>query len=331
MRVLTNTSYRRKAFLNTILSRELETCAFSINACYESVSNKQIMSIRVSDNRTICLNININSSEEKIFFGCTNSLEMSLAFRAYFVVNYIRCLETAKSAEPSSFFSGLVILESVGSLLSDKKTVSCVPDIRGENKNLRPIDVYCAIRAMTRVMLTYKSSLSDEAERACETYINTLVAYTGIPETEYRGSKYAEYTVLCETEMLKSFVSKYPDITNEYMLFCRVGFSPSDNYSIDELLSACDNSKDKFWPGMIFRILAITQNTEALKKYLEHPSLKSSCQEFCINSMEYYYESQEQSLLLSNNWQAVQQIIKVTNQLEIIDEYHRSGMVHFIQ
>lgn len=331
MKKLTDTTYSRKIAFNTILSKELQECDFTIDASYESMSRNQVMSTCISGNRTIHLKINISFKAEKAFSDCMNPMEMSIIFRAYFITNYIRCLESAKNAVPTSYFSGLVTLESTGDLLSGKKIVSSVPDIVGENKYLRPIDVNCAIKAMTRVLLTNKTHLPETAEKACQDYIEALIAYTGVPETEYIGSKHAVYTVLHDADLLKSLVREHPEVISEYRLFSNVGFSASDTLSLDELFSACDDSEDKFWSGMIVRMLAITHNDEIFKKHFKHLSFKNSYQDFCTNSIELYYEPYEQIPLLKNNRQAVQRLIKGAEQPTPVNTSLFVGTVHYIR
>lgn len=331
MNILSNTNYGRKSLFSKILSNELDVCSFKINAVYDSAPPEQVMTAQITDNQVIRLGINTSFKAENLFSDCSDPLGMSIAYRSYFIINYIHCLATAKEANTNSFFPGLVVFESICDLTFGKKNVFTIPNIYTKNKNLRPIDVHCAIRAITRVVIENSSIFSDETKKKCELYTNTLIAYTRLPEIEYKRSKYSQYTILNETKALKELISKNSEIVYKYALFHKYAIVSLDKLNIDELLSACDINKDNFWPGMILRILAITKDNKKLKEYLKHPSLETSYLDFCRNSMEYYSEINEQSLLLRENWQAIQQLVIGLQKQTAPNVYSKKGMVHFIQ
>lgn len=331
MGFLTNSNYGRKTLFSEILSRNLKTYIFKVDAFYESVSRNQIMSINISGDRTVHLGINISFKGEKIFSSCSDPIALSIAFRAYFIINYLHCMESAKEALPTSFFSGLVILESISDLILAKKRIVFIPDTVGINKNLRPIDVHCAIRAMIKVLIDYKSFISDEAVRLCEAYIDTLITYTEMPEIEYVNSKHAQYTVLCEINVVKSLVSQHLEAISEYALFRQIEFKSLESLNIDELLSACDINNNPFWPETIMRMLAITKDDKNLKKLLKHPSMRSSYLNFCANSVECFFQTKESSILLKENWLAVQQLVREIEQLPDFNLNLTNGMVHYIK
>lgn len=116
MRRFVNTNYGCKLLFNKVLSRDLESYPFKIDAFYESVTQNQIMRIKVSKDQTVHLGINISFKEETMFSGYSDPMVLSIVFRAYFIINYLSCLQAAKEIEPSSYFSGLVALVQICSL-----------------------------------------------------------------------------------------------------------------------------------------------------------------------------------------------------------------------
>lgn len=206
MRNFANTSYGCKLLFNKILSRDLESYTFKIDAFYESAARNQIMSIQISEDQTVHLGINISFKEEAMFSKCSEPMVLSIAFRAYFIINYLSCLQYARDTEPSSYFSGLVVLDAISDLYSNNRNTSCVPNVVGRNKQLRPIDVHCAIRAITRVLMNNELPVVDETLKRCEVYRDILITYTGSPEIIYLKSKQAQHTVLREIKTLKLLI-----------------------------------------------------------------------------------------------------------------------------
>ncbi len=331
MKNLANTNYGRKALFDEILSKNLDIFKYKIDAFYESISNNRIMSIRISEDKTVHLGINVSFKSEEMFSDSADPMGLSLAFRAYFIINYLRCLESADESLPTSYFYGLVILESVNDLLSLKKRFAYVPDSVGVNKNLRPIDVHCAIRAVTRVLADYGPIVSEESSKLCEAYRDTFIYYTGSPETEYVGSKHAKYTVLCEAGALESLIAKHPEVTENFALFSCVGFDSLKDMSVEALLSACDENKNAFWSGFILRMFSISQHGERLKKYLGHPCIKTALEDFRVNSVEYCFQHKEESVLSQNNRQAVQMLVRGSEQLSGPDLIPQNGAMHYIR
>lgn len=331
MNKFANSNYGRKILFDKILSQELAAYAFKIDAFYESVSLDQIVSIYVSDDQTIRLGINISFKEEAMFSGCPEPMILSIAFRAYFIVNYLHCLQTAKEEIPNSFFSGLVILDSIGDLLCGKRTEAHIPNVVGTNKHLRPIDVHCAIRAITRVLMDDELSVASESLKACEEFRDILVTYTGTPEIVYSKSKHAKFAVLFEVTALKSLVLQQPNIMNECALFEPVKIDSFNSLDVGQLLSACDKSGNRFWPGLILRMFAIAQSNKALREYIRFDCMRNAYLDFSSNSFDCYVQKKRQSKLLQDNLQAIQQLTRGIEQFAKCDINTTNGMMHYIQ
>lgn len=332
MKRFANTNYGRKLLFNRILSRDLKSCAFKIDAFYESAVHKQIMSIKLSKDQAVHLGINISFKEETIFSECSEPMLLSVAFRAYFIINYLSCLQIARETEPGSYFSGLVALDAICDLYSNDRKISCVPNVVGKNKQLRPIDVHCAIGAITRVLIENELSVDNETVKRCEAYRDILIAYTGTPEITYLKSIQAQYSVLHEIKTLKSLIAQQPNVLRECALFSQVGIISFSELSIGKLLSICDKRENRFWPGLILRMFALASKAKMSEQYAKYDCMKRALFEFYSNSMECYTQSKEQCILLKDTLRAVQ---RLTRGVEAFVQYDSGGtidcMMHYIQ
>ncbi len=331
MRRFANTSYGCKVLFDKFLSKELESCALKIDAFYESAACNQIMSTHISNDQTVHVGINISFKEEPMFFGCYEPNILTIAFRSYFIINYLHCLQAAKETVPYSFFSGLVALDSINDLFSNKRKIVCIPNAFGSNKHLRPIDVHCAIRAMTKLLMDNSLSIVDEALTSCEAYKDILVAYTGVPEIVYLKSKHAQYTVLSEMAAFRSLVLQNSNITRECALFQQVGMKSFNSLNIGTLLSACDVKDNSFWPGMILRMFALAPNGKALNKYMDYSCMKTAYYEFYSNSLECYILEKRRSKLLKDNLQAAKHLARGIEQSTDYNASAIDGMLHYIK
>lgn len=330
MKRFANTNYGRKLLFNRILSRDLESYPFKIDAFYESVTQNQIMSIKISKDQTVHLGINISFKEETIFSECSEPMLLSVAFRAYFIINYLSCLQIARETEPGSYFSGLVALDAICDLYSNDRKISCVPNVVGKNKQLRPIDVHCAIGAITRILMDKELSIDGTVKR-CEAYRDILITYTGTPEITYMKSAQAQYAVLREIKIMKSLIAQQPRILHECALFHQVDIVSFDEMNIGRLLSACDMHENRFWPGLILRMLALTTKTKVSWQYINYACMKEAFFDFSSNSMECYAQSKGKSVLLKDTLRAVQCLTRGIEEFACYDDNAVDSMMHYIR
>lgn len=335
MKGLSNTSYGRKVLFNEILSKELASYSFRIDAFYESVASNRIMSVRISSDQTIHLGINISVKEDKMFLGCSNSTALSIEFRAYFIINYLQYLEIAKEAIPDSLFSGFVTLDAISDLYSGNQRNVYIPNIIEKNRHLYPLDVHCAIRAITRILIKAENEfpVPQRAVELCELYRDTLITYTGMPEIVYIKSKHAQYAALCEMNNMVSIVLLNPKITSECVMFRQVGIKSFDDLKINELLDVCDMNNNRFWSGVVMRVLTVAIDSPELKKYMKRSSMESAYMNFCASSVEYYSHVKDGvgSALLKDNLKAIQRLSRKLEQSTDFDENTINGMIHYIQ
>lgn len=320
----TDTNYRRKLLFNEILSAQLATSAFRVDAVYESAAREQVASVRCFGEQTVRLGINLSFKTEAMFAGCADPLVPSIAFRAYSIVQYIRCLESAKGATPSSLFAGWVTLDAIGDRVLGNKQTLCVPNAYGVNILLRPMDVHCAIRAMTSVLIQYEDTLPNEVKQRCQAYIDTLITYTGMPEVTYTGSTQPCYTVVCEVKRLAAVLARVPEAVQEYAVFHQVGFTALDALDVTALLDRCDQAENTVWPAVILRLSAVTHTG-----LLSHPALERSYASFCENGVAFCSEQRADSVLLRDTRRAMQQLVRET--ASMAESNTLSGRVHDIR
>ena len=318
MKRVTDTTYRRRVLFEEILSAQLNTSELLVDAFYESGPRTRVMRTCCVDGHTVQVGINLSFEEEAIFAGCTDAAGLTTAFRALFIAQYMRCLETAKTTVPSSLFAGWVTVDAVGDVFTGEKRAVYLPDAFGKNKWLRPIDVHCAIRAMTAVTMTYDTFLSDEAKQRAERYIETLITYTGMPDVMYEGSVHPCYTAVCEAKRLTMLIEAHPDMVRE----CTALRNASCD-DVARLLDACGEAGDAFLPAMIVRLSAM-----AGEGWTEHPVFARSYAVFCENCAAFCSETGRKSRLLRDTRRAVQQLVGGTQQWNVEP---RSGGVHYIR
>lgn len=331
MRRFANTNYGCKLLFNKVLSRDLEFYPFKIDAFYESEAQNQIMSIKISKDETVHLGINISFKEETMFSGYSDPMVLSIIFRAYFIINYLSCLQAAKEIEPSSYFSGLVVLDAISDLYSNKRNKLCVPNAIEKNKHLRPIDVHCAIGAITRILMDKELSIADETVKRCEAYRDILITYTGTPEITYMKSEQAQYVVLREIKIMKSLIAQQPRILHECALFHQVDIVSLDEMNIERLLSTCDMHENRFWPGLILRMLALATKTKVSWQYINYACMKEAFFDFSSNSMECYAQSKGKSVLLKDTLRAVQCLTRGIEEFACYDDNAVDSMMHYIR
>lgn len=318
MKRVIDTVYRRRTVFEEILSAQLGASALRIDAFYESGPREQVMRVCCVDGHTVQVGINLSFKEATTFAGCDDAMGLTTAFRALFIAQYMRCLETAKEVVPSSLFAGWVTLDAIGDVFSGEKRAVYLPDAFGKNKWLRPIDVHCAIRAMTGMMMMYDSVLSDEAKHRAERYMDMLVTYTGMPDVTYEGSAHPCYTVVCEIERLTALIRSQPDVLRECAVFRNVQCD-----DVKRLLDVCGEADDVFLPAVIVRLSAM-----ARAGWTEHPVFANAYATFCESGVAFCSEVRQESTLLRDTRRAVQRLVSGTEQWKINP---RSGGVHYIR
>ena len=326
---VTHTSHGQKILFDRILSSDLAVCKYNIKAFYKWESSTQIFSLRFLDERNIEVGINLNI-DNGLFRSGSYSTELDICYRSYFIANYLRCLEGAEDTIPSSLFQGLVTLESICDIHTEGKIDIYSPHLATRSPGFKPINVHCAIRALTRLLIEQKNVINPDAQVQCESTINWMLEYTQLPEMMYAKSKKPIYALLNDLLALKKLLDKRPGITNNYSMFTLYGISNIVEQSVDELLG--QSASNRFWNDAIMRIAAYSDGMRGLIDLATLPGIRESVVEFKEKSLSCYQESHNsKNIVLADNLLAIKKLSKRVEQTFSLKEPANSGTLHFIQ
>ncbi len=306
------TSFQKKATFNSILSKELGGCKHKINARYEWKRQDQVLTISVSLKNTFEVGINLNTGRQEHFGDSANAPMLEILYRAYYISAYIRCLDDANSAAPQSYFSGLVLLCAINSLCGGKKVRAFSP-IEKQPHNLRPIDVHCAIRALTRLTIDYTERIPENSRDDINGIINELLTYSMLPEISYNGGK-AIYSLLQEIRELWGNVTLHRCSITDYTFFDEMVTKECLDLSLNELVLICENSQNLFWGNLMIRLSAHLGKCIDTNKNQE-PFITSCIQHFGEDSVRYYRDTEQtENILLSDNLVAIKKLSRMSEQ-----------------
>ena len=326
MQLLLNQSIvNRKNMLNSILSDELKKSCFHINAHFEWTRPSRILSVKFVNKDTVEIWINLNIEKSRLLDNGTFNTDLAIKYRAYYIVEYIHCLEKAYSSIPNSYFSGLVQLCAINNMCHKKKTI-CYSGIDNKPIELRPIDVHCAIRTFTRLSIDSKRSDFVNIEGNIKNALDDLLLYTILPETGYYRSQ-ATYSALAELQLLKQNIQSQNCIYSDYLLFKDFDMGNFEDISMNDLLMRCESSRSEFWCNLMIRFYAYLDYHEVI-------DIKDESFIFnCIDQLQkdiasYYKKTHENKGLLVDNLSAINRLSNA------IDTKFRapdisSGRLHF--
>ncbi|MBE6734046.1 MAG: hypothetical protein E7563_01720 [Ruminococcaceae bacterium] len=327
-----NSTLNRRAFLDAVLSCALSDSRFKICASYNWADPRQIMRVNIQEN-TINLAININTRADRkgIFKNNKHRGELQLLFCAYYIINYIHCLESAYTTVPLSYFNGLVVLESVLDLNSQKTILCSSPIAKGKPSALRPLDVYCTIRAINSVLMEKEEILTQEEKTLCEEAVDFLVIYTGVPEVMYAGGKSSRYSLLCDFLQGMALIERNPECISQFPLLLALSSVFSEDGNISEILRECDLRSDRFLAGMFVRLFAFTRIKGYLKKYLWCRCVCDAITDLQQSAEYWFCNVKETSPFVCDNSEAIKELLFMTDLVSGSYSDDKTGRPHFIQ
>lgn len=330
IRTLPITSYNRKLLFDRILSTELAVCEYKIEAFYEWKNKAQIFSLRFIDARTVELGINLNFAIENVFLGCNKAMELTVGYRSYFIATYLRCLESATSAVPSTLFQGLVVLEAIENIHGGTTIASYSPIFTPSVFKMKPIDVHCAIRSLSRILIEQQGSLSQGIQAKCDEAINWMIGYTRLPEVEYNKQKKPEYTVLSDLLRIKKLVTATPALLAKYSLFSQYGVLDLDDQTVYDLLT--NEAISDFWVGVLIRVLAFSESKPSAFDVTAFPKIRNGIVKYKEDSVAYFNEyGMSDRELLCTNLLAVKKTAMKIERTFFDNSAVETGALHFIQ
>lgn len=329
IRKLISTSHIQKLLFDKILTQDLLNCKYKIAAFYEWKNKAQVFSAHFTDDENIKLSINLNF-EEELFFGSTNAMELSICYRSYLISAYLRCLENAEISLPNTLFQGNVTLEAIIDIHSGNDIKLYSPFSTKGLSRQRVINIQCAIRSLSRMLIEQEIHISTDTRKRCEQGISWMITYTRLPEIEYIKAKSPEYAVLRNLRCVSGLIKNNPTLTKQYSIFAQCGVSNFDEETIFEILEK--ESLQNFWVESFLRVLAFSDNIYSSVDVTNLPKIKKAIASFREESVLYYQESvSSTNMLLTNNLLAVKKIAGKIDQVFLVNEPVKSGALHFIQ
>lgn len=324
------TSHDRKLLFDKILSTELAVCKYKIKAFYEWKNKAQIFSLRFIDTNTVELGINLNFAIEKMFLGSNKAMELTIGYRSYFIATYLRCLESATSTVPSTLFQGLVVLEAIENIHGGTTIAPYSPLFSLAALRVKPIDVHCSIRSLSRICVEQTGALSQGVQAKCEDAINWMVSYTRLPEIEYNESNEPEYTVLSDLLRIKKLVTATPALLAQYSLFNQYGILNFDDLTVSDLLA--NEALSEFWVGVLIRVLAFSESKTSALDVTAFPRIRNGMVKFKEDSVACFNEcNMSKQELLSTNLLAIKKIAMKIEQTFFENGSVETGALHFMQ
>lgn len=322
------TSFRKKAIYNSVLSKELGDCKHRIEARYEWKRPDQVLTVDISLKDTFEVGINLNTGRQEHFGDSDSASMLEIIYRAYYISAYIRCLDNATTAVPQSYFSGLVLLCAINILCGGKK-VRVFSPIERQPHNLRPLDVHCAIRALTRLSIDCSERIQEDLRDDINGIINELLTYSMLPEISYKRDV-AIFSILQEIRNLRENVTLHRCYMTDYTLFDELTTKEFAELSLDELALICENSQNPFWGNLVMRLFAHLGKYIGTTKGKE--SFITSCiQHFGEDSVRYCRDTEQtESLLLIDNLAAIKRLSRMIEQESSIVTAD-CGKIHYFQ
>lgn len=324
-----NNSYRKKMVFNALLSNELSNCKYKVDASYEWRNTNQILSLRFSEKQVIQLSVNLNIGAERIFRNSDKAAELCLRYRAYYISNYIHCLEAATTINPQSYFSGLVTLCAINNICNKGEITSFSPIMDKRPRMLKPIDVHCAIRALTRLIIDCNAIISPDTKRECDVVINNLLTYSLLPEIGYKRTR-PVYSLLCEIKELQQNTTVGKNPMSIFPLFEENNINNFEELTLDDLIIVCNQIQNPFWTGVIMRLLSFTE--EKLRVGIgQDTHLRDCIYQYEDDSVKYFVDIKKvNDTLLTDNYVAVRRLARRFNKVFTVVSAG-SGALHYYQ
>ncbi len=309
-----------------ILSRELNVCRYRIKPFYETKKSSRILSVKFKNDNRIELKININIGDDPFSDG-ESSLKLNVFFRAYLISAYVRLIEGAETLLPKSYFDGLVITEAICDIHSGKYVIHSYPDSKKAPRFFRPIDAFCAIRALTRLRITFGDTFTPDQSAMCDKALNRLISYTRIPEIFYGDSSSPRYAVLDDFQS----ISKLPtEISERYALLSHSqGFNYLDTPITDIF---CKEEDGKFFIGAAMRLYSLSRVQPIRKDVTALVTLREYIAKYKTDLLMYSEEIKGcDDIFLKENLMAAKKIADELEQAFFFKGEEKKATIHFFQ
>lgn len=325
-RIPTSRTHFTKCLFSEILTSELFECGYKIDASFESRRSDRIGYAVITSERAIRLYVNTNFSHDRIFDGVEMPRELSIIYRAYHIATYIRLLESVRERPHRSYFDSLVTLEAICDEIEGKFTLYS-PLSQGVMKSFRPLDAYCAIRALTEIQLRHGDMLTSSSVERCESKVSELISYSSLPEISFESSREPSFALISDMARLSRLVKTNEDVLSKYRFFTSCGAEKLNQMTLPAIYHLGVATSCEFLIQASLRLCAI-MNRAALPSDETAAKAVSSFRE---NTMTFMKDaSAYESELLCRNLTAVKKISKKLDEL-FPDSITTSGAIHYYE
>lgn len=305
--------HKKKEAFNCLLSQELSNCKHIIEARYDWQTPDQVFSFCLKNERTIQISINLNCSEELLFANNKKKTDLTIFYRAFFINAYIRYIEDAFYKTPNSYNEGLVTICAINSLCKKRGSVSASSVTSNRYVELSPIDVFCAIRALTRMLIDFRPTLSTEEQQQCEILVDYLLSYSLMPEVAYHKGK-PVYSLPFEMKKTQHIIDSNKGLLQSFPLMKDVDFTLLREMTRIDVVEMLNHTKHPFWVGAALRLALYAHDGKgtSLELFKLHEDtmrmFKEDCSRFCIEIRN------TNSTLLRDDYNAIKRLVANTEE-----------------
>ncbi|MBP3368728.1 MAG: hypothetical protein J6L71_04765, partial [Clostridia bacterium] len=194
-------------------------------------------------------------------------------------------------------------------------------------KNLRPIDAYCAIRALTEIQLRHGDMLTPSSVERCESKVSELISYSSLPEISFESSREPSFALISDMARLSRLVKTNKDVLSKYRFFTSCGAEKLNQMTLPAIYHLGVATSCEFLIQASLRLCAI-MNRAALPS--DETAAKAAARFHEDSVMLVKNASAHESELLSRNLTAVKKILKILDEL-FPDSITTSGAIHYYE
>lgn len=260
-------SYVLKKLFYEILSRELIFYNFTIHVSFEWRQSGQLFSVWFFDVYKVELKVNLKAVGNSLFWRMETII--NVYYSAYFIADYIRRLRNAFDTEPDNYFDGLVTIDGLFDMTSNRKINIYSPVNMERNtckkKTVRAIEIQNAISALDRVRTEFHQVLNADQKCYVDNKISEFLLYSEMPEIVYDNSAVPIYSAIDTLDCLHKMVGDAGIAERAKVL---KGIDKKMlNLNIDMLPDIIHKAKDnKVFFGLVLRLLCISKVIEVICK-----------------------------------------------------------------
>lgn len=329
--------YQLKQLCSQILLTELKNCRFNIFVGFEINISSKICSIKTLKSKKIKIDINLNYIKKSLPIK-NYSLIFKVYYCCFFIVQYMKQFDIVKQNLPVSYFEGLVYLDAIEKYIQKGRINIYSPIFHLYTKNKRPycinpIEIYCAIKAIERTVMTEQLELNDNDKKILIAYKESLLQYSCLPEIYYKKKRIPVYAVINLLNDIAKVIKKSPDVINEFPILTLISVNKIKEISLKDFFLVCAESNSEFLMGVAIRLVAFLNLTYRLEyKNRKYERFIEEMKKYISTYVEIHGKIfMQESYFHQDNFLAAKKVVKKINRfLSMNNITVLSNNVHFI-